>query len=71
MKKTMSIALAVVMLAVGLPVVNGCKTHKIQIIENTDVVTNNVPMQAFNDDCYIWEKWTTGTNRVDSIDSIK
>lgn len=42
----------------------GCSTSKIQIIHNDNVVTNNVPMRAFNDENYIWENWTYSTNRV-------
>lgn len=46
----------------------GCSTSKIQVIHNDNIVTNNVPMRAFNDESYIWENWTYSTNRIDSID---
>jgi len=46
----------------------GCTSEKIQVIRNDKVVTNNVPMKAFNDESYIWENWTFGTNRVEKID---
>lgn len=44
----------------------GCLS-KIQVIHNDNVVTNSVPMKAFNDESYVWETWTIGTNRVDNI----
>lgn len=46
----------------------GCTSEKIQIIRNDKVVTNSVPVKAFNDESYIWENWTFGTNRVEKLD---
>lgn len=47
---------------------NGCKSDKIQVIHNDKVVTNSVPMKAFNDESYVWENWIIGTNQVKNID---
>ena len=46
----------------------GCQSEKIQVIHADKVVTNTVPMKAFNTERYIWESWTTSTNRVENID---
>lgn len=42
----------------------GCKSDKVHVINNSCVVTNNVSMRAFNDETYVWESWTIGTNKV-------
>lgn len=48
--------------------ISGCKSQKINVIHNDTVVTNSVPLKAFNDENYVWESWTIGTNKVDNID---
>lgn len=67
MKKTimLSCAIAAMLFVVEFA---GCKSENIQVIHNDNVVTNNVPVKAFNDEIYIWENWIIGTNRVHSID---
>ena len=57
--------LTVMSLAIWFP---GCKSGKINVIHTDAVVTNSVPVKAFNDETYIWETWQFGTNRVDRID---
>ena len=52
-------------LAVWFP---GCKSEKIQVIKTDKVITNSVPVKAFNDETYIWENWAFSTNSVDKID---
>ena len=41
---------------------SGCKADKINIIHNDKVVTNTVPVKAFNDESYVWEGWLFSTN---------
>lgn len=57
--------LTIMSFALWLP---GCKSEKINVIHTDTVVTNSVPVKAFNDETYIWETWQFGTNRVDKID---
>ena len=45
----------------------GCKSEKIYVIKNDNVVTNTVPLKSFNDENYVWENWTFGTNEVKNI----
>lgn len=56
------------LLAAFLVGCNGCSSDKTIVIHNDNVVTNNVPMKAFNDEVYVWENWTIGTNKVQSLD---
>lgn len=64
-KYIFSVITALTLLCVGF---NGCTSEKIQVIHNTQVITNNVPVQSFNDENYVWENWTFGTNEVKNID---
>ena len=64
MKRLAALVLAV---AIGLWL-TGCAYEKIQVIHNDKVVTNAVPMKAFNDETYVWESWWFGTNKVDKLD---
>ena len=68
MKKT--ITLAVVSLAFVACIIgcNGCKSTSIQVIHNDKVGKNNVPVKAFNDETYVWENWTIGTNKVNILE---
>ena len=45
----------------------GCFSDSIQIIRNDKVVTNTVPLRAFNDEHYVWENWTISTNKIENI----
>lgn len=47
----------------------GCADGKVYVIHNDKAVTNNVSMQSFNDEHYVWETWQVGTNRVNNIDN--
>ena len=47
---------------------SGCTSESIQVIHNDKVVTNNVPLKAFNDEMYVWENWTFSTNKADIIE---
>ena len=45
----------------------GCKTkEQIHVIQPQTVVTNNVPVKAFNDERYVWEGFIFSTNQVKS-----
>ena len=46
----------------------GCMHEKTQGMHNGNIVTNTVPMKAFNDETYVWESWWFGTNKVDKLD---
>ena len=48
----------------------GCTTSKNQDY-NPQVATNTVPLAAFNDEEYVWENWSFGTNQVDSAEITK
>ena len=63
-KAYLSLALAVFSSSI---LVNGCIDEKIQVIHNGSVVTNSVPTRAFNDESYVWENWTIGTNKVNIV----
>lgn len=65
MSQKMHILFAFAVLAVGFV---GCTSYKVQVIHNPNVVTNTVSHESFNNEDYIWESWTIGTNRVDKID---
>ena len=66
MKKALafSVISAALVFIVGF---SGCKSENIQVIHNDKVVTNSVPVKAFNDEVYVWENWTFGTNKVEKI----
>ena len=65
MTQKMHILFAFVVLVVGFV---GCTSQKVQVIHNPNVMTNIVSHASFNDENYIWESWTIGTNKVDKID---
>ena len=66
MKKTVA-TLAFAALTFCLVGCSGCKS-KIQVIHNGNVVTNTVPVKAFNDESYVWEGWKVSTNKVNKVD---
>lgn len=45
----------------------GCHSDKIQVIHNDHVVTNAATSGTFNDETYVWEKWSFSTNKVNAI----
>lgn len=47
---------------------SGCKADKINVIYHDTVITNTVPVKAFNDESYVWEGWQFSTNKVDKLD---
>jgi len=50
-----------------LAVLTGCgKT--IDVIHNDNVVTNTVSFRSFQDESYVWETWSYGTNRADKAE---
>ena len=65
MAQRIHILFAFAVLAVGFV---GCTSQKVQVIHNPNVVTNTVSRESFNNENYIWESWTIGTNKVDKID---
>ena len=66
----MNKAIACMLLAAFIVGCTGCtsESEKIYVIHYDNAVTNNVPMKAFNDEVYVWENWTIGTNKVQSLD---
>ena len=64
----MNIKLVSILTFVSIATIFGCKSNNTYVIHNDNVVTNNVPMKAFNDENYIWESWTFSTNEVKNID---
>lgn len=62
------ITYAIVLATMAAMPFNGCKSTPIQVIDNTNVVTNTVPLKSFNDESYVWESWMFSTNEVKSID---
>ena len=58
------IALSTMLGSIGL-IAAGCKTREqIQVIQPQAVVTNSVPVKAFNDERYVWEGFIFSTNQV-------
>ena len=39
----------------------------INVIHSDNVVTNTVPLGAFQDETYVWESWQYGTNRANRV----
>lgn len=68
MKKAICTAMMLCTLSLCIVGCNGCKADKINVIHTDNVVTNTVPTKAFNDESYVWENWSFGTNKVDKID---
>ena len=64
----MKTTIAFLIACISISTIIGCKSEKTYVIHNENVVTNNVPMQSFNDENYVWESWTFSTNEVKNID---
>ena len=61
------IALSSIIGSLGL-IVAGCKTKEhIQVIQPQTIVTNSVPVKAFNDEYYVWEGFIFSTNQVKEV----
>ena len=61
------IAISLILGSVGL-MTAGCKTkEQIQVIQPQVVVTNSIPVKAFNDERYVWEGFIFSTNQVKEV----
>lgn len=45
----------------------GCRSDRIYVIDGNSP-TNAVPAGAFQDETYIWEDWSFGTNQVRKLE---
>lgn len=67
-QKVVTCALCIVLSSmlgsIGL-IMAGCKTkEQLHVIQPQTVVTNSVPVKAFNDEHYVWEGFIFSTNQV-------